>query len=153
MLLKQSYSCELFFSLLFFSLSLGELEASGDCSSVRHKHCCQGPSPGLLTGGFLLDLLSKRESILADTLPSDSPLGSVDTLVFFPGSFTLAVGSTSTQMSKHTQMLVRNTSDEGGDGSQACLMHGVSHGTFFFVCLFLFFDMFLKLDNRVLRLA
>lgn len=135
MLFKQRYSCELVFfhpsSFLLFPW-VSQRPKYGDCSSVRHTHCCQGPSPGLFTGGFLLDLLSKRESILADTLPSESPLGSVDTLVFFPGSFTLAVGSTSTQMSKHTQMSVRSTLDEGGDGSQACLMRGVCFYLFLF---------------------
>lgn len=47
-------------------------------------------------GVFLLDLLRKGEGILADPLPSESPLGSVDTLVFFPGSSALAGGLTST---------------------------------------------------------
>lgn len=84
------------FPLLFSSLSLGELEASGSCSSVRHSQCSQGPSPDLFTGGFLLNLLRKGEGILADPLPSESPLGSVGTLVFFPGSSALAGGSTST---------------------------------------------------------
>lgn len=113
-----------------------------------------GPSPDLFPGGFLLDLLSKREGILADTLPSESTLreGSVDTLVFFPGSFTLALGSTSTQMAEHTQMFVRNTLDEGEDRSQAHYMCPVSRGTFLSVCLFLCFDMFWELENTVLSL-
>lgn len=124
-LLKQSYSCELLPQPLppphpFSSLSWGEQEASGDwLFKCQAYSVLLGSSPGLFPGGFLLDLLSKREGILADTVPSESPLGSVDTLVFFPGSFTLALGSTSAQTAKHTQMFVRNTVDEGEARSQA----------------------------------
>lgn len=83
-------------------------------------------------------MLSKREGILADTVPSESPLGSVDTLVFLPASFTLALGSTSAQMAKHTQMFVRNTVDEGEDRSQARVTPAqlAEAPSFLFVCFY-----------------
>lgn len=128
----------LFFSFLF----LGWAGGLCDCSSVRRTQCCQGRSPGLFTGVFLLDLLSKGEGIPADTLPSESPLGCVETLVFFSGSFTLAVGSTPAQMSKHTQMSVRNPSDEGEDRKKP--------GTFFFffVCFYVLIRFFETGEGR-----
>lgn len=87
-------------------------------------------------------MLSKGEGIPADTLPSESPLGCVETLVFFSGSFTLAVGSTPAQMSKHTQMSVRNPSDEGEDRKKP--------GTFFFffVCFYVLIRFFETGEGR-----
>lgn len=77
------------------SLSLGELEASG-AVQVSGLVMLPGPQPWPVYWGFLLHLLREREGILADPLPSESPLGSVGAFVFFPGSSALAVGSTST---------------------------------------------------------
>lgn len=111
---------------------------------VSRRFKCQaysvlpGPSPGLFPGGFLLDLLSKREGILADTLPSESPLGSVDTLVFFPGSFTLALGSTQHKWLSTPKCLWGTAVDEGEDRSQARITPAqlANASSFLFVCFY-----------------